>query len=83
MDQIPMLFVVNQDSTFTTHDEEHVHIKGTGSVGLNMWQFFVHVFLNTRELEGPVVEKALYSQAVNVLWQLGGNKEHWLIVLLR
>ena len=35
MDQIPMPFVVDQDSTFTTDDDEHVHIKGTGAEGLN------------------------------------------------
>ena len=51
MDQIPMPFVVDQDSTFTTEDDEHVHIRGTGADGLNKRQYSAHVFINAGNKE--------------------------------
>ena len=51
MDQIPMPFLVDQDSIFTTDDDEHVHIKGTGAEGLNKRQYTAHVFINAGESE--------------------------------
>jgi hypothetical protein len=46
MDQIPMPFVVEQGSTFTFEDDDHVHIKGAGAEGLVKRQFTAHVFIN-------------------------------------
>ena len=51
MDQIPMPFVVDQDTTFTTEDDEHVHVKGPGAEGLNKRQYTAHVFINAGEKE--------------------------------
>lgn len=51
MDQIPMPFVVDQDTTFTTEDDEHVHVKGPGAEGLNKRQYTAHVFINAGENE--------------------------------
>ena len=51
MDQIPMPFVVDQDSTFTTDDDEHVHVQGTGGGGLNKQQYTAQVFISVGNSE--------------------------------
>ena len=51
MDQIRMPSVIDQDATFTTEDNEHVHIKGTGVEGLNKRQYTVNVFINAGDNE--------------------------------
>jgi len=48
MDQVPLPFVVSQESTFTrTEDDEHVAIKFcSGSGDMRKRQFSMHVFCN-------------------------------------
>ena len=47
MDQIPMPFIVDQNTTFTFEDDEHVQVRGTGAAeGLNKRQYTAHVFIN-------------------------------------
>jgi hypothetical protein len=45
MDQVPLPFVINQDSTFALGDEENVHIK-CPSEALKKRQFTMHVVVN-------------------------------------
>jgi hypothetical protein len=51
MDQIPMPFIVDQDKTFTTDDDDHCQVKGTGAEGLNKRQYTAHVFINAGDTE--------------------------------
>ena len=46
MDQVPLPFVVSQDSTFTTEDDSDVHIFGTGKGDLRKRQFTMHIYVN-------------------------------------
>ena len=46
MDQVPLPFVVNQDHTFTTQDDDHVHISAP-SDSLRKRQFTMHVVMNS------------------------------------
>ena len=46
MDQIPIPFVVDQHSTFTLTDDEHVQVRIIGAEGLNKCQYNAHVFIN-------------------------------------
>ena len=45
MDQILMPFIVEQSDTCTEENDEHVHVRGTGSEGLKKRQYKVF-FLN-------------------------------------
>lgn len=51
MDQIPLPFVVCQDTTFTTEDDSHVHIRSCGADGLTKRQYTVHLTSNAGEGE--------------------------------
>ena len=42
-----MPFIVEQSDTYTEEDDEHVHVRGTGSEGLTKRQYTVHVSINT------------------------------------
>jgi len=46
MDQIPMPLIVKQSDTYTEENDEHIHIRGTGSEGLTKRQYKVHGFIN-------------------------------------
>ena len=46
MDQIPMPFIIGEDTKIVTEDGKHAHIKGTGVEGLNKQQYTVHLFIN-------------------------------------
>ena len=51
MDQVPLPFVVSQDSTFTTEDDSDVHIAGTGKGNLRKRQFTMHIYVNAGQGE--------------------------------
>ena len=47
MDQIPIAFIVDQNTTYTFEDDKHVQVRGTGAAeGLNKRQYTAHVFIN-------------------------------------
>ena len=45
MDQVPLLFVIGQDSTFTTADDNDVYIKSHGNKSLRKRQFMMHIVI--------------------------------------
>jgi hypothetical protein len=49
MDQVPLPFVVEQERTFTSHDDAHVHIRSCGADGLTKRQYTMHIFVNAGE----------------------------------
>ena len=46
MDQVPLPFVVDQDTTYATHDDEHIQIRSCGAEGLTKRQYTMHIFIN-------------------------------------
>ena len=46
MDQIPMVFIVEQSDTYIEQDDEHVHVLVTGSEGFTKRPYTFHVFIN-------------------------------------
>jgi hypothetical protein len=49
MDQVPLPFVVSQDTTYTTTEDKDVHIAGTGKGDLRKRQFTMHIVMNAGE----------------------------------
>eukprot|EP00978_Attheya_sp_CCMP212_P024282 scaffold76062_cov23-Attheya_sp.AAC.1 len=43
MDQVPLPFVVEQEWTFTSYDDAHVHIRSCGADGLTKRQHTMHI----------------------------------------
>ena len=50
MDQVPLPFVVSQESTCTDENDKDIHISAP-SVALRKWQFTMHMFFNAGEGE--------------------------------
>eukprot|EP00978_Attheya_sp_CCMP212_P022979 scaffold69515_cov58-Attheya_sp.AAC.4 len=46
MDQVPLPFVVEQERTFTSHNDAHVHIRSCVADGLTKRQYTMHIFVN-------------------------------------
>ena len=83
-DQVPLPFIVDQDHTYTTEDDEHPQIKAQ-SEALRKRQFTMHVVTNAgtgERAHGWVdlvckgtgtrirdAEKALWDERVSVYWQ--------------
>ena len=59
VDQVPLPFIVNQDSTYTLDDDDDVQIAGTGKGDLRKRQFTMNVYVNAGEnscaLECPII----------------------------
>ena len=45
MDQVPLLFVVSKDNTYTTKDDKNVHVAAP-SEALRKRQFTMHIIMN-------------------------------------
>ena len=76
MDQVPFPFVVNQDSTLTTHDDNEIPISAPSDALRNI-QFTIHVVVNVVEgdkLQGFVdifckgTGKRIYKTEQNILY---------------
>ena len=46
MDQVPLPFVVNQETTYTLDSDNDVHIAGHGKGDLRKRQFTLHIYVN-------------------------------------
>ena len=80
MDQVPLPFVVSQDTTFTTHTDTDVHIHRTGKgERLRKRQFTMHIYMNVGEGDkrdgyveliclGKVIDGARFSLAEQSAW---------------
>jgi hypothetical protein len=77
--QVPLPFVVDQDSTFTVNDDDDVQIKGTGKGDLRKRQFTMHLFCNAGRGEdcggytvligrGQVLKGTRFSEAERASW---------------
>lgn len=55
-----MSFIVDQGKSFTTDDDEHYQVKGTGVGGLNKWQYTAHVFIYAGDSEETAQDKYIY-----------------------
>jgi hypothetical protein len=49
MDQVPLPFIVNMDSTYTTDDDKDRQVAGTGKADLRKRQFTKHIYMNAAE----------------------------------
>jgi hypothetical protein len=46
MDQVPLPFVIDQNTTHAIDDEEHIHSQSPGADGLDKRQYTMHIFTN-------------------------------------
>eukprot|EP00978_Attheya_sp_CCMP212_P024283 scaffold76063_cov47-Attheya_sp.AAC.1 len=73
MDQVPLPFVVEQEWTFTSYDDAHVHIHCCGADGLTKRQYTMHI-LSMLEMDKMVfaisnsLQEASISQVEKAGW---------------
>ena len=78
-DQVPLPFVVDHDSTYTTEEDTDIHIAGSGKGDLRKRQFTMHIYVNAGmgdmrdgyiELicKGKVLLGGRYSPAERAAW---------------
>ena len=78
-DQVPLPFVVNHYSTYTTEEDTDIHIAGSGKGDLRKRQFTMHIYVNAGmgdmrdgyiELicKGKVLLGGRYSPAERAAW---------------
>ena len=98
MDQVPLPFVVNQESTYTVDSDVNVHIKDP-SEALRKRQFTMHLFVNAGEGEkrdgctclickGAIIgwrktiEKTAWNKKVKVLFQKNAWVDTGVMILI-
>ena len=79
MDQVPLPFVVSQDSTYTIDEDTDVQVAGHGKGDLRKRQFTMHIMMNSGEGElrdgyvelicrGKIIDGSRFSLAERSQW---------------
>lgn len=85
MDQVPLPFVIDQNTTYTDAEDTHVHIRSPGADGLDKRQYTMHICVNAgtgSDADGYIdmvargkgtriskAEKLAWNDEIPVRWQ--------------